>query len=356
MLTPIIDWLLTRPEVDPERIGLVGRSFAGYLAPRAATVEHRFAALVADPAQPDVAAHLPSGVAGAVAAPLMSAVTKVSAERREFFGARMVAHGLSSVGDYFAELKRFSMLDHAGDITCPTLIVEAEHDFVGGGGATLAAAMTAPTTQVPLTAATGADGHCAGTARLQWARVVYDWLDDARLTLSPRGPFWQRDDIDPGDAGGPRRPDVLGGAVGPALRGLRRSAATTPSRASPSRSSPGSTRPRLPGVVRHADVDHVSRHPELFCSGQGAVSILDLPAEAHEFFGSLISMDAPRHTESGGWWPRRSPRAGSRPSSTTSSASRPPSSSTEAAALGGTARSTSSRRSRRRCRCWWCAT
>lgn len=55
--------------------------------------------------------------------------------------------------------------------------------------------------------------------------------------------------------------------------------------------------PGFRAVVRHADVDHVSRNPELFCSGKGAVSILDLPAEAHEFFGSLISMDAPRHTK-----------------------------------------------------------
>jgi cytochrome P450 len=57
------------------------------------------------------------------------------------------------------------------------------------------------------------------------------------------------------------------------------------------------TGPGFRAISRHSDVDHVSRHPELFCSGQGAVSILDLPAEAHEFFGSLISMDAPRHTK-----------------------------------------------------------
>lgn len=55
--------------------------------------------------------------------------------------------------------------------------------------------------------------------------------------------------------------------------------------------------PGFRAVTRHADVEHVSRHPELFCSGQGAVSILDLPPEAGEFFGSLISMDAPRHTK-----------------------------------------------------------
>lgn len=55
--------------------------------------------------------------------------------------------------------------------------------------------------------------------------------------------------------------------------------------------------PGFRAVTRHADVEHVSKNPEVFCSGRGAVSILDLPAEAHEFFGSLISMDAPRHTK-----------------------------------------------------------
>ena len=39
----------------------------------------------------------------------------------------------------------------------------------------------------------------------------------------------------------------------------------------------------------------VSRHPDLFCSGQGT-SIPDLPIEVAEFMGSMINMDAPRHT------------------------------------------------------------
>lgn len=55
--------------------------------------------------------------------------------------------------------------------------------------------------------------------------------------------------------------------------------------------------PGFRAVTRHADVEQVSRNPEAFCSGRGAVSILDLPPEAGEFFGSLISMDAPRHTK-----------------------------------------------------------
>ena len=45
VITPVVDYLLARPDVDPERIVLVGLSLGGYLAPRAATAEHRLAAV-----------------------------------------------------------------------------------------------------------------------------------------------------------------------------------------------------------------------------------------------------------------------------------------------------------------------
>ncbi|SFE66031.1 cytochrome P450 [Blastococcus tunisiensis] len=62
--------------------------------------------------------------------------------------------------------------------------------------------------------------------------------------------------------------------------------------------------PEIPGlpagpgyyaVTRHADLDAISSRPQVFCSGKGAVSIQDIPADLHEFYGSMISMDDPRH-------------------------------------------------------------
>ncbi|MDR3649193.1 MAG: cytochrome P450 [Acidimicrobiales bacterium] len=48
-------------------------------------------------------------------------------------------------------------------------------------------------------------------------------------------------------------------------------------------------------VTRYADVVEISRHPELYCSGQSGTTILDMPPELLEFFGSMINMDDPRH-------------------------------------------------------------
>ena len=48
-------------------------------------------------------------------------------------------------------------------------------------------------------------------------------------------------------------------------------------------------------LTRHADISEASRHPEIYQSGRGATSIVDLPAEMLDFFGSMINMDNPRH-------------------------------------------------------------
>ncbi len=47
-------------------------------------------------------------------------------------------------------------------------------------------------------------------------------------------------------------------------------------------------------LTRHADVVAASKHPALFCSGQGT-NIPDMPPEFLEFLGSIINMDDPRH-------------------------------------------------------------
>ncbi|MGH8980364.1 MAG: cytochrome P450 [Acidimicrobiales bacterium] len=48
-------------------------------------------------------------------------------------------------------------------------------------------------------------------------------------------------------------------------------------------------------LTRYADVADASRHPDVFRSGQGAVSVIDMPEEMVEYFSGMISTDNPRH-------------------------------------------------------------
>ena len=48
VVSPVVDYALRRKEVDPERIALMGISFGGYLAPRAAAFEKRIKACIAN--------------------------------------------------------------------------------------------------------------------------------------------------------------------------------------------------------------------------------------------------------------------------------------------------------------------
>ena len=48
-------------------------------------------------------------------------------------------------------------------------------------------------------------------------------------------------------------------------------------------------------LTRYRDVQTASRHPEVFLSGPGAVSEMDLPSEMVEYFSGMISTDDPKH-------------------------------------------------------------
>jgi dienelactone hydrolase len=187
VLTPVVDWLVAQPGVDPARLVLFGRSFAGYLAPRGATGEHRIAALICDPVQYDLGASVRARIGDELWAQVEAddpavdkALDGLLAHSRQdyFYRSRMVTHGSSTGRAYLRELSRFSLAGRAGEITCPTLALEAEGDSASQGQLDVfAGALTAPVTTHRFTAAEGAGGHCEGLGQRRVERVVYDWIE-----------------------------------------------------------------------------------------------------------------------------------------------------------------------------------
>jgi hypothetical protein len=190
VLTPLIDHLATRADIDPARIAVLGLSQGGFWVPRAVAHEHRVAAAVADPGVLDVSTtmlrHLPGFLRKALDAgdrdkfdKEMGWGLKFSAGERTMLAWRMRPYGVTSYFDFFtaAEQYRLTESDLAA-IRCPMLITDPEHEqFWPGQSARLADALTSPVTLLPFTAAEGADGHCEPLAAGLRGERIFDWLD-----------------------------------------------------------------------------------------------------------------------------------------------------------------------------------
>lgn len=191
ILPTVVDWLLEKPGVDPERIALIGWSLGGYLAPRAASGEHRIAACIADANFYDLfdavleripaplRKEIPDGNAAAVGtvSALMDSIMKKPTAgwnlRRGLY-----VNGVDSMMDYIRDARRYTLKGYAEKITCPTLICHGELDDIAAQSPLTFAALTCPKELITFMAADGAGDHCEVGARQLYLARSFAWLDD----------------------------------------------------------------------------------------------------------------------------------------------------------------------------------
>ncbi|MFE1774573.1 alpha/beta hydrolase family protein [Streptomyces sp. NPDC059008] len=199
VVTPLVDWLVARSDVDDDRIALTGLSMAGDLAPRAAAFEKRIAALVAMPGclvpwlgfPPEIRKILTPSKAetndiwNKEVAPELSAADAATLKKRfEPFSvpAMLAARQGKLFTDFYTPAKRVEALTITGvvgRITTPTLVLDYEDEqFYPGQPRQMFDRLTSPKDYVKLTAATGAQLHCSPMAPQQHCDVVFDWLQE----------------------------------------------------------------------------------------------------------------------------------------------------------------------------------
>jgi pimeloyl-ACP methyl ester carboxylesterase len=191
VIRPVVDFALSRPEVDPRRIALLGCSFGGYLAPRGATGEPRLAALIADPGEASLEdefkSRMPPFIAERmtsrspwIAGPLQFILGRRARHLTQGWGLRrgLWVHGVDQPLDYLRLLGDYSLKDLADRIRCPSLICCAEDDDIGVTARDLFDRLPEPKTFHTFASKDGAGGHCEAGARVLFNQYVFDWLDE----------------------------------------------------------------------------------------------------------------------------------------------------------------------------------
>jgi pimeloyl-ACP methyl ester carboxylesterase len=203
VVTPIVDYLVKRSDVDAKRIALTGWSMGGELAARAAAFESRLAAVVLDPGYIDIYAIFPAELRKVAEGGDQATVNKAWNEvvvpgatpmqqftlkkRLEIF--TQAAHQESLSGkvptDWYTisrTMQQYTVSEVAHQITMPTLVVTYEDDSALTAGTTTPSVATllpkGSTTEVTLGTNTGSEYHCA-PMNPEWRNeVVFDWLDE----------------------------------------------------------------------------------------------------------------------------------------------------------------------------------
>ena len=199
VITPIVDYLQGRPDVDPRRIAITGWSLCGESVIRAAAFEHRLAAVAADPGVLDAWLAWPAQIRGLfkpgatkqqvnaewrASIPHLHPVIRFTLMKRAELYARQFLLA-ARAGRVFTNLWLLGMIQMqlnvrkaVSQVSSPTLITGYEQDqFVPGQGQKVYALLRSRKAYHYFTSAHGAEYHDGPMAPQTRNQLVFDWLD-----------------------------------------------------------------------------------------------------------------------------------------------------------------------------------
>ncbi len=218
VITPVVDFLVERSDVDSERIVLHGVSQAGYWVPRAAAFEKRLAAVVADPGVVNVAAsweaHLPAEMTE-----LLDSGDKDSFDEimevglcddpaaRSELRWRMAPYGTDSYFEAYTAARRMHLDDDTiAAIEAPTLVTDPDHEqFWPGQSRALFDKLRCEREIVAFTEAEGGDWHCEVAAQSLRDERVFNWLESVLGRQRARGSSGQTNRVVDAERSHPQR-------------------------------------------------------------------------------------------------------------------------------------------------------
>jgi esterase/lipase len=191
VVTPVVDYAIGLPGVDAERIALMGLSFGGALAPRAAAFEKRIKICIANPgvlnwseAIYEHFAEFPGLLQLLHANPAVfdatvEEVTKHVTGARWWWKDAVWKHGSRSASEYMMQLREFNNENIVSQIECKVLVMDGTFEFATPGQAMkLYEALRSPKHYMLFTPEDTGHVHVQTGAMAVSSQRMFDWLDE----------------------------------------------------------------------------------------------------------------------------------------------------------------------------------
>lgn len=193
VVTPVVDYLSNRSDVDMSRLALGGFSFGGTLAPLAASHEHRFAAVLAIDGlwslQDAIEAQLPAELVAIFNSGNETVFNYVVEEAlaspdtptnfRWLVEQGMWSFATTSPFDWFTRLGEINLDGAVPNITAPVFVGQGQNDdSTRGQPEILAKALGDQGYYYSFRTDLGAGEHCQLGAEAQLSQITLDWLED----------------------------------------------------------------------------------------------------------------------------------------------------------------------------------
>lgn len=194
VIAPVVDYALTRSEVDPQKLVLIGHSFGGLLAVRAIAHEKRLAACVVhggifdmyqsflnffpEPLQVQL-----QQADDATINAIVHAAMSANASAKATIGHGMWVFGVDSPAELVRTIESYTLKDVAKEVNCPTLIVDAAQDhFLSDDGKQIYKSLNYSKDYLLFREEEGAEEHCQVGALTLFHERLFAWLDGTLAT------------------------------------------------------------------------------------------------------------------------------------------------------------------------------
>mgnify|MGYP000934277288 CR=1 FL=1 len=190
VVTPVIDYLISRKETDASSIVLMGESFGGYLAPRAAAYEKRIAACIANggvydfmgfrrpsnSSREDLFKYVcnnPEKIDNS-----MCKEMEKSSEMKWAISHGMYVFGAKTPAEFMSKTENYYLKGVAEKIECPTLVIDVENEgYFKGQAKLLYDDLKCKKNFMLFTKEEGAEEHCQVGAKLIAGERIFNWIE-----------------------------------------------------------------------------------------------------------------------------------------------------------------------------------